>query len=118
MVITLRHLRMRPGASLVCQLIHQKFLAHHSTVKGVHCRIVRSIGKVLAAAYFFAGAAGGALTLLESHAKPSRRPSPVVAQLGTTYQTLSFSLDRCRASVTSWGFIAVGSLLVRLVQVV
>lgn len=55
--------------------------------------------------YFLAGA-GGALTLLESQARPSRRPSPVVAQLGTTYQTLSLSLESCRASVTSWGFMA------------
>lgn len=56
--------------------------------------------------YFLAGAAGGALTLLESQARPSRRPSPVVAQLGTTYHTLSLSLDSCSTSVTSWGFMA------------
>lgn len=56
--------------------------------------------------YFLAGA-GGALTLLDSQARPSSRPSPVVAQLGTTYQTLSFSFDRFRASVTSCGFMAV-----------
>jgi hypothetical protein len=31
----------------------------------------------------------------------------VVAQLGTTYQILSFSWLSFRASVTSWGFIAV-----------
>lgn len=56
--------------------------------------------------YFFTGA-GGALTLLDSQARPSRRPSPVVAQLGTTYHTLSLSLESWRASVTSWGFRAV-----------
>lgn len=55
--------------------------------------------------YFLAGA-GGALTLFDNHARPSRRPSPVVAQLGTTYQTLSLSLESWRASVTSWGFMA------------
>lgn len=52
---------------------------------------------------------GGALT------KPSRRPSPVVAQLGTTYQILSFSWLSFRASVTSWGFIAVGDLVSLLI---
>ena len=72
--------------------------------------------------YFFA-AGGGDLTLFESHAwvmlvfnyvrvkrrctSPSRSPSPVVAQLGTTNQILSFSVDSLRASVTSCGFIAV-----------
>ncbi len=53
--------------------------------------------------YFWAGVAGD-LTLLDSHASPSKRPSPVVAQLGTTYQILSFSLDSCSASVTSLWF--------------
>lgn len=28
---------------------------------------------------------------LDGHTKPSKRPSPVVAQLGTTYQILSFN---------------------------
>lgn len=41
--------------------------------------------------YFLAGV-GGAFTLLDNQARPSSRPSPVVAQLGTTYQTLSLSL--------------------------
>lgn len=30
---------------------------------------------------------GGSLTLLESHANPSKMPSPVVAQLGSTFHT-------------------------------
>jgi hypothetical protein len=55
--------------------------------------------------YFLAGAAG-VLTLFDSHAKPSNKPSPDVAQLGTTYQTLSLSLDSWSASVTSCGFMA------------
>lgn len=39
----------------------------------------------------------------------------MVAQLGTTYQTLSLSFDSWRASVTSWGFIAAqGALAVTL----
>ena len=38
--------------------------------------------------------------------KPSSKPSPVVAQLGTTNQILSFSWLSLRASVTSAGFIA------------
>lgn len=53
--------------------------------------------------YFLGGGAGIALTLLESHAKPSIRPSPVVAQLGTTYQSLSLSFESWSCSVTSWG---------------
>lgn len=75
--------------------------------------------------YFLTGAFGGDLTLFDSHAcldcqgldgerekgvgrtKPSNSPSPVVAQLGTTNQILSFSCVSLRASVTSWGFIAV-----------
>jgi len=76
--------------------------------------------------YFF-GAFGGDLTLFDSHAyynqslsfpssmrcfrkdertKPSSKPSPVVAQLGTTNQILSLSCDNFSASVTSCGFIA------------
>lgn len=56
--------------------------------------------------YFLAGAAG-VFTLLDSQARPSSRPSPVVAQLGTTNHILSFSWFSLRASVTSCGFIAV-----------
>ena len=44
--------------------------------------------------------------LLDSHASPSRRPSPDVAQLGTTYQTLSLSLWSSSAAVTWLGFFA------------
>lgn len=40
------------------------------------------------------------------HANPSSSPSPVVAQLGTTNQILSFSCVSLSASVTSCGFIA------------
>ena len=40
------------------------------------------------------------------HTKPSSNPSPVVAQLGTTNQILSFSCESLSASVTSCGFIA------------
>jgi hypothetical protein len=40
---------------------------------------------------------------------PSSNPSPVVAQLGTTNQILSFSCESFKASVTSWGFIATQS---------
>ena len=40
------------------------------------------------------------------YTKPSSNPSPVVAQLGTTNQILSFSCESFRASVTSWGFMA------------
>lgn len=64
--------------------------------------------------YFLAGA-GGVLTLLDNQARPSMRPSPVVAQLGTTYHTLSLSLESWSASVTSCGFIAV-NLLVSCLQ--
>lgn len=61
--------------------------------------------------YFLGGGAaaaaeGWALTLLDSQARPSSRPSPVVAHDGTTNQTLSFSLLSWSASVTSWGFMA------------
>lgn len=42
---------------------------------------------------------------------PSSKPSPVVAQLGTTYHILSFSWLSFRASVTSCGFIAAQSLI-------
>lgn len=38
---------------------------------------------------------------------PSSNPSPVVAQLGTTNQILSFSVESLSASVTSCGFIAI-----------
>lgn len=38
--------------------------------------------------------------------KPSNSPSPVVAQLGTTYQSLSFSWSSLSSSCTSAGFIA------------
>ena len=43
------------------------------------------------------------------HTNPSNNPSPVVAQLGTTNQILSFSCESFRASVTSWGFMATKS---------
>lgn len=57
--------------------------------------------------YFFGGPpAGGDLTLLDNQAKPSSRPSPVVAQLGTTNHILSLSLLSSRRWVTSWGFMA------------
>jgi hypothetical protein len=55
--------------------------------------------------YFLTGA-GDALTLLDSQDRPSRRPSPLVAHEGTTYQTLSLSLESCSASVTSCGVMA------------
>ena len=63
---------------------------------------------------YFLGTAGAgvALTLLDSQANPSSRPSPVVAQLGTTYQTLSLSFWSCKASVTSCGFMAGVKMLV------
>jgi hypothetical protein len=85
--------------------------------------------------YFFPWALGGDFTLLESQAcastpsvremerrgekgrviggptKPSSNPSPVVAQLGTTNQILSFSWLSLRASVTSAGFMAVVQLV-------
>ena len=38
--------------------------------------------------------------------RPSNSPSPVVAQLGTTYQSLSFSWSSFSRSWTSAGFIA------------
>jgi hypothetical protein len=90
----------------------------------------------IAGVYFLPCALGGDFTLFESHAclpdslaylssrreveeeggtggnrevehtNPSSNPSPVVAQLGTTNQILSFSCESFRASVTSWGFIA------------
>lgn len=56
--------------------------------------------------YFLATGAGGDLTLFDNHAKPSSKPSPVKAQDGTTYHTLSFSLSSCRAAVTSCTFIS------------
>lgn len=56
-------------------------------------------------AYFF-GCVGGDLTLFDSQARPSSSPSPVVAQLGTTYQILSFRVLSFSMSVTSCGFIA------------
>jgi hypothetical protein len=84
--------------------------------------------------YFFPWALGGDFTLLESQAwastpsvremerreeerviggptKPSNNPSPVVAQLGTTNQILSFSWLSLRASVTSAGFMAMIQLV-------
>jgi hypothetical protein len=51
---------------------------------------------------------GGSLTLLESHANPSKIPSPVVAQLGSTFHTWSLAiLSNCRRSETSFGRMAV-----------
>lgn len=72
---------------------------------------------------------GGDFTLLDNHAccresihqslpkeekgnryirtSPSSNPSPVVAQLGTTNQILSFKLVSFSSSVTSCGFIAI-----------
>ena len=75
----------------------------HSSISGL-----KTVGKLAVICYFFPAGAGGDLTLFDSHARPSSSPSPVVAQLGTTYQTLSFSLSSWRALVTSCGFIAVG----------
>nr|POF11644.1 hypothetical protein CFP56_44482 [Quercus suber] len=51
---------------------------------------------------------GGSLTLLLSHARPSKIPSPVVAQLGSTFQTW-FLATRSSSSMseTSLGRIAV-----------
>lgn len=56
----------------------------------------------------------GSLTLLLSHARPSKMPSPVVAQLGSTFQVWSFAI-RCRsnASETSFGRIATPLLSVK-----
>lgn len=49
----------------------------------------------------------GSLTLLLSHARPSKMPSPVVAQLGSTFHVWSLAI-RCRSSMseTSLGLIA------------
>lgn len=57
---------------------------------------------------YFLGGGMGALTLVDSQPSPSTRPSPVVAHEGTTYQTLSLSLESWRASVTSLGLRAGG----------
>ena len=49
----------------------------------------------------------GSLTLLLSHARPSKMPSPVVAQLGSTFQTWSLAiLSSCSLSETSFGRMA------------
>jgi len=48
--------------------------------------------------------------------KPSNNPSPVVAQLGTTNQILSFSWVSFNASVTSCGFMAINMLVYTALQ--
>lgn len=59
----------------------------------------------------------GSLTLLLSQARPSKMPSPVVAQLGSTFQVWSLAI-RCRSSMseTSLGRIAIALLSVCLLQ--
>lgn len=55
------------------------------------------------AAYF-----AGSLTLLLSHASPSKMPSPVVAQLGSTFQTWFLAIRSSSImSETSFGDIAI-----------
>jgi hypothetical protein len=50
----------------------------------------------------------GTLMWLLSHARPSKMPSPVVAQLGSTFQMWFFAMTfRLRASETSFGRMAV-----------
>lgn len=88
----------------LCIFFVRSSLARHDVLG----RFDRLMVFVKAPPFYFLAGAGGALTLLDNQARPSRRPSPVVAQLGTTYQTLSLSLESCRASVTSCGFMAVG----------
>lgn len=57
--------------------------------------------------YFFGGPWAGDLTLLDSQARPSRRPSPVVAQLGTTDHVLPWSLLSSSLVVMSLGSKAI-----------
>jgi hypothetical protein len=50
----------------------------------------------------------GTLMWLLNHARPSKMPSPVVAQLGSTFQMWFFAMTlRLRASETSFGRMAV-----------
>jgi hypothetical protein len=49
----------------------------------------------------------GTLMWLLNHARPSKMPSPVVAQLGSTFQMWFFAMTlRLRASETSFGRMA------------
>lgn len=51
--------------------------------------------------------------------RPSKMPSPVVAQLGSTFQTWSLAiLSNCRPSDTSFGRMADGVSLVNIAELI